>query len=476
MSTATIDRDFTAAFASGELSQEQAEEFVREQPPEVIVFTLLALAKAMSEKQATKAHTPPAAIPPFQKPPAQKKRKPGRRGAQAGHPGTSRPRPARIDHYQRHRLPCCPECQGKLVRTDDTRTRLSEDIPENLQPQVTEHTIHRDWCPKCQKRVEPKLPEVLPHCTLGNRVLALSAWLHYGNGSTISQIIEVLNFHLQMKVTAGGLVQMWHRLADILYVWYEQIQRECLQAAVLNADETGWRVNGQTHWLWCFTHDRGTFYMIDRSRGHPALEKFFSEEFNGVLVTDFWSAYDAFGHQHQRCWPHLLRDLKEVDASGRSHDDWPSFSRRLRRLFKDATQLRTQRATLAAGEYDLAVARLETRLTDLATQDWQQADAARLAKRLHKYGTELLTFLWDDAIPSDNNGGERAIRPAVLIRKNSYANHSDRGALTQAVLMSVYRTLRQRGLDPLTHVLSALRTLAETGQLPTIPWGTSSGN
>ena len=140
-----------------------------------------------------------------------------------------------------------------MVRTGDTRTRLKEDRPTDLRAEVTEHTLHRDWCPCCQKRVEPRAPDVLPHCTLVNRLLCLSAWMHYGNGSTLRKITEVLSYHLQIQITPGGLVQMWHRLADVLFPWYEQIHRECLVAAVLCADETGWRVSGTTHWLWCFT-------------------------------------------------------------------------------------------------------------------------------------------------------------------------------------------------------------------------------
>jgi hypothetical protein len=40
--------------------------------------------------------------------------------------------------------------------------------------------------------------------------------------------------------------------------------------------------------------------------------------------------------------------------------------------------------------------------------------------------------LWQRDEPSDSNAGERAIRPAVVIRKNSYCNH---GVLTQSILM-----------------------------------------
>ena len=63
----------------------------------------------------------------------------------------------------------------------------------------------------------------------------------------------------------------------------------------------------------------------------------------------------------------------------------------------------------------------------------------------------------------------RVIRPAVMIRKNSFGNRSDRGADTQAVLMSVYRTLQQRGHAPLKTVVDALTTYLETGTLPPLP-------
>jgi hypothetical protein len=58
------------------------------------------------------------------------------------------------------------------------------------------------------------------------------------------------------------------------------------ESGVLHADETGWRVNGRTHWLWCFSTKTATCYIIDRSRGSPALSKFFTSAFGGVLVTD----------------------------------------------------------------------------------------------------------------------------------------------------------------------------------------------
>ena len=81
---------------------------------------------------------------------------------------------------------------------------------------------------------------------------------------------------------------MWYRLQAVLFAWYLEIQAEALGSAVLHADETGWRVNGKTHWLWCFTTADLSYSLIDRSRGSPALAQFYEEEFDGTLVTDFW--------------------------------------------------------------------------------------------------------------------------------------------------------------------------------------------
>ena len=77
-------------------------------------------------------------------------------------------------------------------------------------------------------------------------------------------------------------------------------------------------------------------------------------------------------------------------------------------------------------------------------------------------------------MPPTNNRAEREIRPAVLMRKASYGNGSATGAETRAILMSIYRTLRARGLDPLAETRKALETLAHTGALPPLPDKTTS--
>lgn len=455
------------------LTEEQARKIFA-QGEEAVVFVLLELSKRLAEqkgKTAAESHqtpgTPSGMKPPYQKPPGKSRKK--RPGAKPGHRGARRKKPERIDWQEEHRADRCPDCGGRLKRCEETRTRYIEDIPE-IEPEVTEHTIHRDWCPKCKKRVEPAVPDALPKATLGNRVLVLSAWLHYALGNTLSQIVEVFNFHLQLKITPGGLVQMWYRLQAILYAWYDQIQRQALESAVLHADESGWRVDGKTHWLWCFTTPTLTYYMIDRSRGSPALKKFFIEEFAGTLVTDFWAAYNAVVcARRQMCLVHLLRELEHTEKYKSPSKHWPAFVKKLRRLLGDAIRLWRRRDELSEEAYASRRNRLEVRLQQLIDTPWEGPHAKRLVKRLRRHQNDLFTFLDQPGVPFDNNAGERAIRPAVIIRKNSYGSRSQRGADCQAVLMSIFRTLKQRGHDPIRTVIDALATYLTTGQLPKLP-------
>jgi len=221
--------------------------------------------------------------------------------------------------------------------------------------------------------------------------------------------------------------------------------------------------------LWCFSTSDLTYYMIDRARGSPALLKFFITEFAGTLVSDFWGAYN-FVHckARQTCLVHLLRDLEFVEQYKRPGKDWPAFAKKLRRLMHDAIRL-WKRDAVAEEEYASRRARLDVRLQELIDAPWKDMQARRLIKRLRRHQHDLFTFLDQADVPFDNNHAERAIRPAVIIRKNSYANRSQRGADTQAVLMSVYRTLKQRGHDPLQTITNALIQYRTTGQLPPLP-------
>lgn len=73
------------------------------------------------------------------------------RGRPAGHLGSSRRRPARIDQIQLIPAPeRCPDCGTAFSGSGTTRARVVEDIVLVRPTISTKYVIERRWCPKCR--------------------------------------------------------------------------------------------------------------------------------------------------------------------------------------------------------------------------------------------------------------------------------------------------------------------------------------
>ena len=226
---------------------------ILEMPRDKAIDTILILAeKAEKYDQIcgeVSLTTPSGMTPVYLKPSHSKRKK--RPGRKKGHEGVSRKSPEKVDHYKEHTLERCPECQTPVKGSVKIYRRYTEDIPPIEKPDVTEHTVHGYWCSKCKKIVFPIVTDALPNAMIGLRLVVFAAWLHYLIGVSVNNLVKMLNVFSNFKVSAGGLTQAWKTLAFVLEPFYDDIGQKIAQSAVLNADETGWRLNGITHWLWC---------------------------------------------------------------------------------------------------------------------------------------------------------------------------------------------------------------------------------
>ena len=56
----------------------------------------------------------------------------------------------------------------------------------------------------------------------------------------------------------------------------------------------------------------------------------------GVLVSDFYGAYNVYQGPHQRCWTHLLRDIHQLKERFPEHAGLAHWSRRVREVYDQA--------------------------------------------------------------------------------------------------------------------------------------------
>jgi len=144
----TACQGLVKAARRGQLTEAQARQLY-ELGPEAVTLALLAASQRIAELESKGSvesaplGNPSSQVPVYVKPNVPKRSR--RPGARAGHPGSRQARPLRIDRGVEHRLPRCPECGGRLQRCHRTRTRIIEDIPEPIQPVVTERVLHRDY-------------------------------------------------------------------------------------------------------------------------------------------------------------------------------------------------------------------------------------------------------------------------------------------------------------------------------------------
>jgi hypothetical protein len=302
--------------------------------------------------------------------------------------------------------------------------------------------------------VSTPVTDALPNAMIGLRLVVFTAWLHYLIGVSVNNLIKMVSVFSRLKITAGGLTQAWKKLAFLVEPCYDAIGRSVAHSAVLWADETGWRLNGITHWLWCFATPKLCYYLIAASRASPVVRDVVGRFFKGILICDFWGAYNKISAlAKQRCFYHLFTELVKVDHLNTS-SGWKTFRKKLSRLLKDAVRLSERQGQISWEAYQRLKQRLYHRLDHFLTTSYQDGDAKRLLKRLKRHRNELFTFLEYPGVSPYNNHAEQQMRNPVLTRKVSQQNRSEEGAKTQSILMTLFRSAQLQGHNPVETVLS----------------------
>lgn len=371
-----------------------------------------------------------------------------RRGRPPGHPGQGRSRPERIDQTERVAVgDRCPDCGTALSGETQVRSRVVEDIEPVRPTVVTRYEIERGWCPHCRTYQENPVTAALPRYRLGLRLMLFVVYQKVALGLSYGKIRRELSTYFGLSVSRRTLQAMVSEVARLFGPAYKQLIQLMRHQAAVHVDETGWRVNGHNHWLWIFVNDVVSLYVLSRSRGSKVPKALLGDQFEGVVISDFFSAYGPLDYHKAKCWAHLLRDSHALTKGQPPPEgERVRFHHDLHALFLEMGLALEQAAMDEAARQQL-YQQMRTKLFALAHQAWQDPDCQRLARRIDKHLEELLVWLRDPAVAPDNNAAERELRPAVITRKTSFGSRSRPGAHAFAVLLSLIRTWERQGDD-----------------------------
>jgi transposase len=379
----------------------------------------------------------------FVKPNTAKKRK-KRPGQKPGHVGMTRAVPDHINEIIEEALEECPECHHALGNAIEIEEQIQEDIiPASVH--VRKYRRHKYCCEHCGKEVlAPYHPEHVPLGYLGANVLIQAAILKYHHCLPYRKIRELFQELAGLTVSPGGISQALARVSRWLGVEKAVLLEAIRGSPQVHVDETGWRLDGKKSWVWALANKRLAYYHVDRSRARKVLKELLGPEFDGTLISDFFSVYLKLPYRMQKCLVHLLREFYECAKTDRTQEFVTAY-RKIKRLIRDARSLRDRHDQISSGEYARLRFRLEERLFNFMAFGYTNKNLQRLSKRFAQSWLDMFRFLKDPTLDWNNNLAERMIRPNVIYRNRSFGNRSDRGAEAHGTIMSLMQTLRLQG-------------------------------
>jgi len=397
---------------------------------------------------------------PFRIEDNKRKAQPRKPGRAKGHPGAYRRPPEQVDETIKVPLPTCPHCGGPVERVRPVE-QFIEDVPP-VRPHVTRLVTYRGRCRQCG-RVRSGHPLQVSTATaaagthLGPNALALATELLYRYKMTRRTVSDLLHRVFGLSVTPGGLVQLGHRMAGKAKPFYDGLLHGLRHALAVHCDETSWYVGGPNAWLWVFTNRDATVYAVRHTRGRVVVHEQLGLDFPGVLVSDCLSVYDDATTIQHKCYAHHLKAIRQ--AIKQHPRGGEGFLKNMRALLHAAMALKTARGDLPPRQFAATRGRLERSADQLLAQAGLDPHEQSVANRLRKQRDHLFTFLDHDAVDATNNLAERQLRPAVISRKVSCGNRTDRGARTWEILASLAATCSQCG-ESFRHLI------ANTARLP----------
>ncbi len=390
-------------------------------------------------------------------------------GGQPGHPGQTLRPVEKPDEFRLHAPCACAHCGTSLeaVAPCATERRQVFDLPP-LSLLVTEHEAQTERCPHCQACTSGTFPAGITQAAqYGPGLLALGVYLQTYQLLPFARTHELLQDLFGASPSQGTLAHALEGAATGLAPVEEQIRQAIHQAPVVHFDETGIRAEAKLRWLHTAGTERLTFYAVHAKRGREAIEaQGVLPGLQGVSMHDAYVSYLCYPARHALCKAHLLRELIALEEQ--THQPWvPAL---IHLLLEMKTQVETARAA-GEGALELGLrAALRARYNALLAEGRalnppppptgrvgrrKQTPAQNLLDRLERHAEAVLAFLYDLAVPFDNNLAARDLRMVKVQQKISGGFRSAEGAVIFCRIRGYISTLRKQGL----HVLSALQSV-----------------
>lgn len=240
----------------------------------------------------------------------------------------------------------------------------------------------------------------------------------------------------------------------------EEIQKDIMAEPLIYVDETGIKINGEQRWIHVMTNDKGSLFLITKSRGDKENGTIrYLREYTGILMHDHFSTYQTLNLcTHAECNAHIDRYLK----SGIEFDHDKDCKELLELMHE---MLHRKKELILEGEYNMPeeeiknfekryVETLEEGLKNYTAKysDMEKKyvpDFVSTFRRMLADKEDYLRFIKNFAVPYTNNNAEKQCRAVKAKKKSSGQFVSELGGETYVSILSLLQTAKLKNINAL---------------------------
>jgi hypothetical protein len=359
-------------------------------------------------------------------------------------------------------LRVCPYCGSTVLDTSSRYQRCVIDLKPfrgGVKRWVTRYRVIRRRCRRCWKTFLPEDYRALP----SKYGWGLCSWVVYASISlrqTNEAVAESLHDLFGIPIPSGMVSRIRQTVVNHYQATYEALLADLRKGLVVHADETRVGLKGPNGngYVWAFASPDTAVYLYAPTRDGSIVWDALAG-FKGVLVSDFYAAYDSVECPQQKCLIHLIRDLNDDLLKNPFDDELKQLTARFTAVLQPVigTIDRFGLKTYHLRKHKPAVERFFAATSEA---EYRSETARHYRSRFLKYRDKLFTFLDQDGIPWNNYNAENAVKLFASRRKVMGTLFTERGIKDYLLLFSLYQTLRYRGIGFWQFLLSGETDLA----------------
>ncbi len=353
----------------------------------------------------------------------------------------------------------CPKCQKKYCKKGRVALRVLQDLVFgrfSIKRRFVKYIFQTYICRNCQTVFG--IPEMYTVFRKhGWNMIAYFFFQIIELGIPQRTVAKHFNRIFGYSIHRSSLNNIKAVMADYYSETKQAILDLIIHGHLIHADETRANIKGVSAFVWVLTSMQNVVYILAENREGELIQKQLTD-FKGVLVSDFYAAYDSISCPQQKCLIHFMRDLNDDVLDNPFDEQLKNIAIKFSTLLKPMVET-VDRYGLKTYFLKKHIVNADRFFAEIGSSQFSSEAALKYKVRLEKNRDKLFTFLSYDGIPWNNNNAEHAIKAFAALRDVIAGSSTAKGVDEYLTLLSICQTCKYRGLDFVDFIRSGKKNI-----------------